>query len=244
MYAGHKTAGPLFGTGRRGCARGNGRRAFLRRRGTTAVLAMLYLVLFSTLSVGFYASVNTSVQIAGNEQRGVRARLAAESGMEFMKLQLATLGIPAGTQGSELVNQAYARLQYKLDGYPNLGGADVELSSDGNFIYIPGGSDNWITADAQGGRFRAVLEKQNGGQQIQVKVIGRYGTTDNNARALQLKYAVAQNASAIFNYGVASKSAIAMNAKLKKRKALVNIHHRYGNIFLSVFSGSKTGILM
>ena len=33
-----------------------------RRRGTASVLAMLYLVIFSTLAIGFYSAVTTSVE--------------------------------------------------------------------------------------------------------------------------------------------------------------------------------------
>lgn len=185
-------------------------RTFSRvRRGTAAVLAMLYLVLFSTLALGFYAAVTASVQISGNELRGTRAMLATESGMEFMRFHLAELDVPAGTPSTELFNQVYARLSARLDGYPNMNGEVVEMSVDGNTIYVPSGADKFISVDGQGGQFRAVLEKLQGGQQVRVKVIGRAGNLESK-RAVRLDYSVAQNASSIFNYGVASKSPIAL----------------------------------
>src|SRR5688500_1694754 len=61
------------------------------RRGVAAVLAMMFLALFSTLALGFNASVSTAAQTAGNDQRSAGARLAAESVMQFMKYHLATL---------------------------------------------------------------------------------------------------------------------------------------------------------
>ena len=39
------------------------------RRGVASVLAMLYLVIFSTLALGFFASTTLSTQIAGNDRR-------------------------------------------------------------------------------------------------------------------------------------------------------------------------------
>ena len=56
-----------------------------RRAGITSAMAMLYLTLFAVLSLGFYASVTTSVQVAKNDLRTNRARLAAESGVQFMR---------------------------------------------------------------------------------------------------------------------------------------------------------------
>jgi len=48
-----------------------------RYRGVTSALSMIYLVLFSTLAIGFYATVNTSIQVSDNEKRGTNALLAA-----------------------------------------------------------------------------------------------------------------------------------------------------------------------
>src|ERR671913_1952511 len=77
------------------------------RRGSTALLAMLFLTLFTALAVGFYSTATMSVQVAGNEQRGSRSHLAAASGMQFMKHHLATLGIPAKTPPAQLFDKVY-----------------------------------------------------------------------------------------------------------------------------------------
>ena len=46
-----------------------------------------------------------------------------------------------------------------------------------------------------------------------MKIVGKFGGSEV-ARAVRLDYAVAENASAIFNYGVASKSPISMNGNV------------------------------
>ena len=51
------------------------------RRGMAALIAMLYLVLFSVMAMGFYAAVTTTTQIAHSDQKIAKAYLAAESGM-------------------------------------------------------------------------------------------------------------------------------------------------------------------
>src|SRR3954452_20069267 len=50
------------------------------RRGVVSVLAMLYLIIFATLALGFYTAVTTSAQLANNDERAMGAQIAAESG--------------------------------------------------------------------------------------------------------------------------------------------------------------------
>jgi len=61
------------------------------RRGVTALLAMIFLVLFATLAVGFYASTNQTAVISTNEKNGTISLTAAESGMDFIRYQLALI---------------------------------------------------------------------------------------------------------------------------------------------------------
>src|SRR5947209_3424121 len=68
-----------------------------RRHGVTAVMAMMYLVLLSTMAVGFYEATSTSLRIANNDQYTAAAQQAAESGMQFIRYQLAQLDVPHGT---------------------------------------------------------------------------------------------------------------------------------------------------
>src|SRR5437762_9478662 len=53
-----------------------------RRRGVAALLAMLYLVIFSTLALGFYSAVTTAAQVAQNDERVMNAQVATESGLQ------------------------------------------------------------------------------------------------------------------------------------------------------------------
>src|SRR4051812_17262150 len=81
-----------------------------RRRGIAWVLAMLYLVLFSTLAVGFYAATTMSAQMARNDRSGAEAQLAAESGLQFMRYQLGCMDIPTATTNANLLSATASEL--------------------------------------------------------------------------------------------------------------------------------------
>ena len=196
-----------------------------RRRGVTAVMAMLFMILFSALAIGFFGAVTMSTQIAANEQRGSRAMLAAESGMQFMKYQLATLGIEPNTPPEQLFTKVYERLGVKLNNRPNMpaGGQTVTLDADGDVIYVPGGGNTWIpleTSTGGGPMFRAEVTKLLAGEELEVKVFGRYGNgsaSTGGTRAVKLNYANLPNPAEIFSYGLASKSKIDMKGNVTIR---------------------------
>lgn len=187
-----------------------GRSAVTRRRGVVYVLAMLYLVLFAVLAIGFYAAATMSVQMAGNEADTARALLATESGTHFVRYQLGRLNIPAATPQDQLLTEVYNDLSEQMDGTANMGASRVELTGDR--INVPAGETNHIRIDADGSRFRAVIEQA--GQQLRVTVVGRCGDSEIT-RAIRLDYAVAQNESAIFDYGVASRSPVTLDSNAR-----------------------------
>jgi hypothetical protein len=198
------------------------------RRGSTSLMAMLFVALFATLAVGFFATVTTSVQVAGNEQRTNRAMFASDSGMQFMKYHLATLGIASNTPPSQLFNNVYASLAAKLNYFPNMPAAarTIEMTDGSTLIRVPSGTNNWIAADADGSLFRAEVRKLQAGEKIEVRVFGRFGTTTSSgsSRAIKLEYANFPNPAAIFNYGVASESKISMNGNVTIRGTPGNEH--------------------
>ncbi len=170
-----------------------------RRQGMTAVLAMLYLMLFSALAVGFYSATTMSAQVSGNEQRGAKAQLAAESGMEFIRYQLAQTSIPAGLSDVDAVfGDLYADLQAELNGTGNLGARSISLG--GGTISIP---EIAADSDAQGAKFSATITKQGDGS-LTISVTGHHRDV-TITRQLQMAYDRLSRSSDIFNYAVASK---------------------------------------
>src|SRR6476646_1270667 len=99
-----------------------------KHRGMTAVLAMLYLVLFSSLAIGFYAATTTSSQMANNDQQIGKAYMSAESGMDFMRYQLSNVHVPANTPSDQVISSLYSNLQTQIHNSGNLHGQTISLS--------------------------------------------------------------------------------------------------------------------
>jgi len=169
---------------------------------------MIYLVLFASLAVGFYAATSTGVQVVGNEHRASRAMLASESGMQFIRFELASLNIPHDTQPDDLFATVFQQLRSHLEATGNLGSQTISLAGD--TINIPSAADQSIPLP-DGSRFRCTIAQA--GQLLRVKVVG-WADAPDLRRAIQMDYAVARRASAIFNYGVASRSPITMNGNV------------------------------
>lgn len=183
------------------------------RHGVTAVLAMLYLVLFSSLALGFYAASSLSVQIVANDKRANLALIAAESGMDFMRYQLANVTIPHGTTEAQLFPTLYNALCNNFDGT-----AVASISKQDNLITIPATGD--VALDNTGSsRFRCTIE--NLGQKILVKVVGRYGAARSGlaTRTIRMEYGLARNASKVFDYGVASNGKVTTDGASRIRGA-------------------------
>src|SRR5688572_29790250 len=110
------------------------------RRGITAVLAMVYLVLFTVLAFGFYATTNVVSQVAANERRGVDAHLAAETGLDFMRSALHQIVIPADVSEANLLAEVNNDLQPLLNPTGNFINKPIGLTSGGTQIDVPLGS--------------------------------------------------------------------------------------------------------
>ncbi|HEX2972888.1 MAG TPA: pilus assembly PilX N-terminal domain-containing protein, partial [Tepidisphaeraceae bacterium] len=64
------------------------------RRGAVAILAMLYLTLFSILTVAMYAMASLNVQTAANLSDAEQARAAAETGLRWMEYRFLAMSRP------------------------------------------------------------------------------------------------------------------------------------------------------
>ena len=171
-----------------------------------SVLAMLYLVLFATLAVGFYEGVNIQAQVARNDRMMQQAQIAADSGMNFMRYQLGNAPLPAGP-ASGLIDALVAKLGPMLNGTPNMNGYTVQ--NTGGTIWIPA-ANQWITLDPTAGTaFRAKIT--NTGTTLIVIVTGRGGSSSSSAieQAIEMQYQPSTIGD-IFTYGIASKSPITL----------------------------------
>jgi Tfp pilus assembly protein PilX len=70
------------------------------RRGAAAVLAMLFLVLFTTLSLAMLSLAVTNTHSASNLSDVARAQDAAEGGLRFMQYRFVKMDRPKTTIGN------------------------------------------------------------------------------------------------------------------------------------------------
>src|ERR1051325_8327267 len=87
------------------------RRRVYQRRGVASVLAMLYLIIFATLALGFYTAVTTSAQLAPNDDRALGAQSAAETGLQYLKYQLGQVRFPSNTPSDKIFQELFNDLQ-------------------------------------------------------------------------------------------------------------------------------------
>ena len=71
-----------------------------RRRGVTALLAMLFLMLITVLSLAMFHVAGNNVQTSANYSDLSRAQAAAESGLRWTTYRFATMGRPRDLAGT------------------------------------------------------------------------------------------------------------------------------------------------
>src|SRR5689334_20095057 len=73
---------------------------FTRPRGATAVLAMLFLVMFVTLSLAMLSLATSNTESASNLSDVARAEDAAETGLRWMEYRFLKMDRPKRTEGN------------------------------------------------------------------------------------------------------------------------------------------------
>jgi hypothetical protein len=196
------------------------------RRGVAAVIAMIYMVLFASLAVGFYATTTISAQVAGNDRRIYSSQLACESGMEYIRYQLGLVDVPRELPQDKVFEEILFQLEGRMLGTPNMAGKTIGyVYGNPSTISIPDGG-KFIQLEDKGPEFRAVITEA--GQRLKVRVTAR-GRPTQPARAIEMQFAIAQNASNIFEFGVASKGSL----KLDGNSKITGVPSDRGSILLS-----------
>jgi hypothetical protein len=194
-----------------------------RRRGVASLVAMLYLIIFAALALGFYAQTNMSVQTSNNERRMKEALMGAETGLQFIRYQLSRLTLNPLLTDDQVFEEVQMELAGKLDGTANLGGGTT-----GSIVYdptgvkapyfeIPAEPNKYIKVNPAGPWFRVRLEKQ--GRDIVVTTIGKSGNTiasSSGGRAgIEVRFQTKEWPNKVFTYGMASPNTVSITvAKL------------------------------
>lgn len=168
------------------------------------MMAMLFLVLFSVMAIGFYSATTITAQISRNERALNLAQTAADGGMQFARYQLGQMTISAGVPPSGLMDAVAQALGQQVNGSPNMNGHVVQNSA--GTIYLPASND-WIVMDPSlGTKFRATIRQS--GQFLVCTITGSAGSTSRLGKAIQLQYQKAPRAGFILDYGVATRGTL------------------------------------
>ena len=120
-----------------------------RRRGITSAIAMTFMVLIGCLALGFYATMTTSTKLSENDQKGARALMAAESGIQFMRLNRAHVQLPPLTTPDQVLAALFADLKVSTRVIGNLGAntvgfanGTISIPAEANQILVTNAADN------------------------------------------------------------------------------------------------------
>jgi Tfp pilus assembly protein PilX len=144
---------------------------------------MVFLVLFAVLAVGFAECEIMNAQVSRNEKCQQQAMSSAESGLAFARYQFGKFSLPAGTDSTNLLANAAARLGATLNGSSNMGGGTVSITA--GTIYIPSAT-GWVTTDATTrARFRISIAQSGNNLVVTSRGTAGDGTL---ARAVQVQF--------------------------------------------------------
>lgn len=188
-----------------------------KRRGMAAVLAMMFLILFSTMALGFFATFTMNTQLASNDIRAGRALNASEAGADFLTYHLARIAPAAsGASDSAILASVYSQLQSRLDGTSNMGGNAISLEEDAHgtdFIAVPGfavdGSPTWTNLGSDTGQSYATLRVQSG--VLTLRSIGRESADQPVGRGIEYDYRSIGGSWASPGAGIITRSRVDMS---------------------------------
>ncbi len=174
-----------------------------RSPGIISVVALLLLVVLTTLGISLATLTNTSFLKADNFAKVQSARMEAESGLAFTAFILQNCAVAPNTSGQALLDSLANQLGSVLDGTGNLQGGTIAYDSE--MVTIPS-----ITI-GNGRSFSARVSLLDP-TVLHVVVTGQNrGIT----RTVGIDCDAVPDGEVFFSYGVASKSAVSMTGNAK-----------------------------
>ena len=141
------------------------RSARARRRGVTALLAMLFLMLITVLSLAMFHVAGNNVQTSANYSDLARAQIAAESGLRWTAYRFSTMGRPRELAGTVTPTIA-ASIWGKTDGLRDRLAVNLAQVRDENNrpIGVAAGNDTvavttLVPTDVPGARFSVIIRQ-------------------------------------------------------------------------------------
>ena len=170
------------------------------------IAAMIFIVVFAAISIGFLSLSSANTQIADNHRAGNNALNAGLSGLELMRYWMSNPDVVI--PGSVSKSDRYAHMIADLEGV--LEDAGIAKTFDGTVLKI-GSPDNPIAIDAATGcNFYAEVSPNglNGIDGANILIIGQ---TKQLSRRLHVRFTYGTRPQSVFDFGVATKGPLELD---------------------------------
>ncbi|HWP41256.1 MAG TPA: hypothetical protein VNL70_10045 [Tepidisphaeraceae bacterium] len=163
-----------------------------QRRGAAAVLAMLFLVLATTLTVAMYSLATSNVQTAHNFADVARAQAAAEAGLRWMAYRFEHMTRPKTTSGTitpAVADALWPQIQQAIvndltvSGNQMLDPAERTVSTDATSITTAP-----ISIESGGARFTVTVQQDSSDPTY--LLVTSTGTYRNASRSVSMKFKI------------------------------------------------------
>ena len=163
------------------------------------MLAMVFIAMFFVIAVGLASITSTTVQLSKNQRSIHQARLASESGMEYVKNVLSNQVIPGNVQDNDLLSSLYT----SLTNFYTQGASNIQVDLVGQTINLPSLNQASITIGQM--TFRATIKTQldsaTGKTILLVTVTGK-DPTSGISRTVTANFFATPKGSSVFDWGV------------------------------------------
>jgi len=183
---------------------GRGRKRPPRSRyGVVYLFALLMLALMAVMTVRLAASTNLDLSRSRHMNDSLSAQLSAESGLQFMLVNLSKLRMPSATDSTTFMTKLSEGLANTFDGTSNVSGQAVSCS--GSTISVPA-----ITAGALCFTCSISLlsPDADGAPRCRLTSIGSCGLS---SRTVSLDMKMVDVSADAFNYAIASRGGISVS---------------------------------
>ncbi|MFP4105275.1 MAG: hypothetical protein ACLFVU_04205 [Phycisphaerae bacterium] len=170
------------------------------RRGTAYVAAIAFMTVLTAVAAAMVSMADMELQKSNNSRHAQQARMAAESGLDFLTLKMKAIYLPHETKKESILSYLYPKLQYQLEGTGNL---------DSNTLTLTTGAIEIPTIVLPSGSFSSTITRGTGTDEgVWVRCTGRSGEV---RRTVSVFFRTYIRRSHVFDYGVASRGKITVS---------------------------------
>ncbi len=177
-----------------------------RRKGSTLVLSLIFIAMFSAMAAAMAAISGVNVQVAQNHRKLENTRACAESGLEVMRYWMSRIAFTGTTPADQRFSVLATKLQNELTTFgitnivPVVGTSTITISN------VPLNS-------GAGQSFSAVLSKNpSDNNVVRLDVTGHNGPF---SRTIRSNYVYDVRPNTVFDFGIASRGPITLSGNIE-----------------------------